>query len=118
MNNLDPSDYDRPIQSVVLSKTLRNAIPNTIFYGVVALAALFVGGYWPIVGKIVCVLYGILLAVEIVRNAVSLFSTLAVCFGQSARGEGRILLALVIQILETAAFAFFFWLLLQRFFLA
>lgn len=118
MMDIDPNDYDRPIQSVVLSQTLRNAVPNTILYGAVAVAALFVGGYWPIIGKIACVLYGILLTVEIVRNSVSLFSTLAVCFSQSARGEGKILLAVVVQILETAAFAFFFWLLLRRFFLA
>jgi len=116
--NLDSSGYDRPIQSVVLSQTLRNAIPNTLFYGAVALAALFIGGYWPVVGKIVCVLYGILLAVEIVRHSFSLISTLAICFGHSARGEAKVLLALVVQVLETGAFAFFFWLLLRRFFLS
>lgn len=117
MMNLDRSDYDQSIQSVVLSQTLRNAIPNTVFYGAVALGTLFVGGYWPIVGKIVCVLYGILLTVEIVRHSVSLFGMLAVCLGHSTRGEGKVLLAMIVQILETAAFAYFFWLLLQRFFL-
>lgn len=116
--NLEPSDYDKPIQSFVLSQTLRNAIPNTLFYGAVALVTLFVGGYWPIVGKIVCVLFGILLAVEIVRHSVSVVSTLLVCFGKGAKGEGTILIALLVQILETAAFAFFFWLLLRQFFLS
>ena len=116
--NLKPSDYDKPIQSVVLSQTLRNAIPNTLFYGALALATLFVGGYWPIVGKIVCIFYGILLSVEIVRHSVSALSTLAIFFGNSTRSEGKMLLALLVQILETAAFAFFFWLLLQRFFLS
>jgi hypothetical protein len=117
MIGLDPSDYDRQMQSLVLSQSLRNAIPNILFYGAVALATLFVGGYWPIVGKIVCVLYGILLAVEVLRHSASLFSTLAVCFGGSPRREGKIVLALLVQVLETAAFAFFFWLLLKRFFL-
>jgi hypothetical protein len=116
--NLSPSDYDRPIQSVVLSQTLRNAIPNTLFYGAVALATLIIGGYWPIVGKIVCVLYGILLVIEIVRHAASFVSTLAICLGNWARGDGKIVLALGVQILETVAFAFFFWLLLRRFFLS
>jgi hypothetical protein len=117
MMSPDPSDYDRSMQSVVLSQSLRNAIPNILFYGAVALVALFIGGYWPIVGKIVCVLYGTLLAIEIIRHSVSLLSTLGVCFFQSAKGQGKMLVALLIQIVETAALAFYFWLLLSRFFL-
>ena len=117
MIGLDPSDYDRQMQSLVLSQSLRNAIPNILFYGAVALATLFVGGYWPIVGKIVCVLYGILLAVEVIRHSASFISPLAVCFSPSAKGQGKVLFALAVQIAETAIFAFFFWLLLRRFFL-
>lgn len=116
--NLKPSDYDKPIDSFVLSQALRNAIPNTFFYGAVALITIFVGGYWPIVGKIVCVLFGILLAVEIVRHTVSALSTIALCFREGAKGEGTMLLALLVQVLETAVFAFFFWLLLRQFFLS
>ena len=115
--NLQPSDYDRTIESVILSKSIRDAISNTLLYGAIALGALWLGGYWPLLGKIVCVLYGLLLAIEIVRHLVSFFTIGLAAIGKPSSGDREMILALVVQVLETAAFAFLFWLLLRRFFL-
>jgi hypothetical protein len=115
---LHPNDYDRKMESVVLSQTLKNAVPNTLFYGAIAGATLWLGGYWPLVGKIVCIVYGILLVTEAVRHTVSLVSTSIACIGRPSSGDTKMLIAVVVQILETAVFAFFFWLLLRRFFLS
>jgi hypothetical protein len=113
-----PSDNERRMQNLVLSEALRNAIPNTLLFGAVALGTLYLGAHWPLLGKIVCVLYGLLLGFEVIRHSSSLISILAVCLFHSAQGQGKMLVALSVQIAETAAFAFFFWLLLRRFFLS
>jgi len=115
---LEPNDDSRTMESVVLSQSLKNAIPNTLLYGAIAIGALWLGGYWPILGKIVCILYGVLLVVEIVRHAVSFFTITLTSIGKSSQGDGKMFLALVVQTLETAVFGFFFWLLLRRFFLS
>jgi len=116
--NLQPSDYDRTIESVILSKSIKDGISNTLLYGAIVVGVLWLGGYWPLLGKIVCVLYGILLAIEVVRHTISFFTIGLAAIGKPSSGDGKMLLALVVQVLETAVFAFLFWLLLRRFFLA
>lgn len=89
---------------------------NTLFYATATSLALVAGDYWPIVGRMAFVLYGAFLAQGMIRHSVPFFLALCVWLSDGTRRDGKIVLALFLQAVETGVLALCFWLLLRRFY--